>query len=83
MLHSVEGADQAKTYFCIEEITLLLSKYILARKDKLFDSRNMKIAHVQSDPLKAAFGVKAFHKCQIMKLLQLQLINSKDEKIGM
>ena len=81
VLHSVEGADQAKTYFCIEEITLLLSKYIIARKDKLFDSRNIKIALVQSDPLGAAFGVKAFHRCQIIKLLQSQLINSKDEQI--
>ena len=83
MLHSVEGVDQAKTFFCIEEITLLLSKYIIARKDKLFDSRNMKIAHVKSDRLGVAFGVKAFHTCQIIKLLQSQLINSKDEQIEM
>ena len=55
-------------------MTLLLSKYILARKKEIFDPRNIKLALVGNDPLGDAFGVKAFHRCQVNNLLRSQLI---------
>ena len=52
------------------QVTLLLSKYILARKDKIFDPRNIKLALVANDPIGEAFGVKAFHRCQVKYVLK-------------
>ena len=71
---SVEGANQSQTIFTYGEVTLLLSKYILARKETLFDHRNIKLVLVKEDPLGKAFGVSAFHRCQVNALLRSQLI---------
>ena len=59
------GTDPKQTIFSYEEVTLLLSKYILSRKDDIFDPRNIKLALVANDPIGDAFGVKAFHRCQV------------------
>ena len=56
------------------QVTLLLSKYILARKEKFFDQRNIKLAMVENDKIGEAFGVKAFHRCQVNNLLRQQLL---------
>ena len=56
------------------QVTLLLSTYILSHKEKFFDSRNIKLAIVAGDPLGEAFGVQAFHWCQVNNLLKSQLI---------
>jgi len=74
VVRSVPGTDQAKTVFTYEEVTLLLSKYILSRKDAIFDPRNIKLALVAKDPIGDAFGVRAFHRCQVNNLLRSQLI---------
>ena len=42
-------------------------------KKKFFDTRNIKLAMVQDDPLGEAFGVNAFHRCQVGNLLRNQL----------
>ena len=42
-------------------------------KKKFFDTRNFKLAMVQDDPLGEAFGVNAFHRCQVENLLRGQL----------
>jgi len=70
----VPGTDLKQTIFSYEEVTLLLSKYILSRKDDIFDPRNIKLALVANDPIGDAFGVKAFHRCQVNNLLRSQLI---------
>ena len=62
---------------------VLISKYILARKDEIFDARNIKVTLVETDPIGAALGVKSFHRCQIYTLVRSQLIpqeNSSCEK---
>ena len=73
VLRSVPGTDQTQTKFTFSEITDLTSKYILLRKDHIFDIRSIRIAIVQNDPLGVAFGVKAFHRNQIMALMLKQL----------
>ena len=65
----VEGVTKTKTIFTYEEVTLILSKYILSKKETLFDQRNIKLAIVKGDPLGEAFGVDAFHRCQVNALL--------------
>merc|ERR1719233_138374 len=70
----VPGTDLKQTIFSYEEVTLLLSKYILSRKDDIWDPRNIKLALVANDPIGDAFGVKAFHRCQVNNLLRSQLI---------
>ena len=61
-------------YFFFCQVTLLLSTYIFAHKEKFFDCRNIKLAMVAGDPLGEAFGVRAFHRCQVNNLLKNQLI---------
>ena len=39
---------------------------MLLKKNDLFDKRNVKLALVDKDPLGNVFGVKAFHRCQVM-----------------
>jgi len=74
MVPDLSSEDKIKTIFSYEEVTLLLSKYILSRKHQMFDHRNIKLAIVANDPLGVAFGVKAFHRCQVNSLLRSQLI---------
>ena len=74
VLGSAPGADPNKQIFSYEDVTILLSKYILSRKNTMFDPRNIKLALIADDPLGDAFGVKAFHRCQVNNLLKRQLI---------
>ena len=60
---------------------MLLSKYILSRKDEIFDPRNIKVALVGKDPIGEAFGVKAFHRCQVNSLLRSQLIPASNDSL--
>ena len=74
VLQMVPGIDNTKTVFSYEEITQLLSKYIISRKNDIFDPRNKLLALVANDPISLAFGVKSFHRCQVNNLLKHQLI---------
>ena len=74
VLQMIPGTDNTKTVFSYEEIKQLLSKYIISRKDDIFDPRNKKLALVANDPISLAFGVKSFHRCQVINLLKHQLI---------
>jgi hypothetical protein len=81
VLRKVNGVDQTQVVFSYRDVTLYLSKYILDNKDRFFDNRNIKIAHVETDPLGIAFNVKVFHRNQVTKLLRNQLIPFIDETI--
>ena len=74
VLRLVPGTDDSKIIFSYEEVTQILSKYILSRKDDILDPRNISLALVSDDPIGRAFGVRAFHRCQITDLLKKQLI---------
>lgn len=74
VVRSLPSTDPEQTVFTYEEVTLLLSTYILTHKEKFFDARNIKLAIVAGDPLGDAFGVQAFHRCQVNNLLKSQLI---------
>ena len=74
------NADQE--IFSYRQVTLLLSKYILAKKHNLFDPRNIMVALVAGDPLGKAFNVNAFHRCQVTGLLRTQLILVEGTKAG-
>ena len=83
VIRIVPETDQTKCIFTYKEVMVLISKYILARKDEIFDARNIKVALVETDPIGAALGVKSFHRCQINNLVRSQLIpleNSSCEK---
>ena len=69
----VPGIDLTQTEFSYSEVTILLSKYILSRKHDIFDSRNIKLALVANDPIGDAFGVKAFHRCQVKYVLTYKI----------
>ena len=49
--------DNSKVLFTYKEVTSHLSQYILDSKDRFFDDRNIKIAHVEQDILGIAFNV--------------------------
>ena len=84
VIRMVPETDQTKSIFTYNEVMVLISKYILARTDEIFDARNIKVALVETDPIGAALGVKSFHRCQINNLVRSQLTipleNSSCEK---
>ena len=69
----VPGIDLTQIEFSYSEVTLLLSKYIISRKDDIFDPRNNLLALVANDPIGDAFGVKAFHRCQVKYVLTYKI----------
>jgi len=52
-----------------QDISTNLSHYILARKEALFDNRNIMVAIVKNDPLGDVFKVRAFHRDQVSEFL--------------
>ena len=74
ILRTVEGCDQTKTIFSYKEILGLLSRYICSKTETIVDPRNVKMALVENDPLGKVFKVKAFHRCQVLTLLDQQLV---------
>ena len=69
-----EVQENKKEIFTYDEVAALLSTYILEKKEKLFDKRNIKIVHVEDDVLGRALGISAFHRSQLHNLLVSQLI---------
>ena len=69
-----EEKDRAKAAFKFQEVVHLLSKYLIRRKETLFDPRNTKVARVHRDPLgRALGGIVRFHRCQAENLLKAQM----------
>ena len=69
-----EEKDKEKVAFKFDEVFHLLFKYLIIRKDTLFDSRNMRIARIHRDPLvRVLGGITRFHICQAKNLLRAQL----------
>ena len=73
VIQSMEPANQTRSTYTFAEAAQLLSNYITARRERLVDERNPKVALVQNDPLGTAFNVSAFHKCQVKALISTQL----------
>ena len=67
-------ADANKSVFTYGELTSLISRYLLEKRQTLFDDRNIRIANLTNDPLGEVLGVLACHKSQVTRLLQEQLI---------
>ena len=67
------GANQRQNVFTLSEITFLFTQYILSRRNLIFDHRNKLVALVENDPLGKAFGVKAFHRDQALRLIHTQI----------
>lgn len=65
--------NQANRAVSFKEAAALLSKYIIQRKDHLFDVRNIMVALVENDLLGKVFGVKAFHRSQTAWFIKQQL----------
>jgi hypothetical protein len=74
LLSVVPSFDKTQTLFAYDEVTELLSKYILSKKDSIFDLRHVKLALVKNDPLGKVFAVDAFHRLQVTSMLRKQLI---------
>ena len=74
VLHLTPGVDRKQTTFTFSEVIRHLSSYILSKRDEIFDKRDIKIAIVKDDLLGIAFGVKAFHRNQVLSLMIKHLI---------
>ena len=60
--------------FTYSEAAGLLSKYIISKKDHIFDSRNIMVALVGQDRLGEVFDVTAFHRSQASMFLKKHLL---------
>ena len=67
------GANQRQDAFTLSEVTFLFTQYILSRRNLIIDPRNKLVALVENDPLGKAFGVKAFHRDQALRLIHTQI----------
>lgn len=76
VLKSVKYANNAKIVYTYQQIVNLTSKYILAKRNKLFDSRHVSICLSKDTPLGKALEVEAFHRCQVVQLIRDQLITT-------
>ena len=79
VLHLAPGANRGQATFTFSEIICLFSSYILSKREEIFDKRDIKIAIVRNDPLGIAFGVKAFHRNQVVSLIAKQLVPVNQE----
>ena len=69
-----EEKDRDKAAFTYEEVFHLFSKYLIRRRETLFDPRNIHVARVHQDPLgRVLGGIARFHRCQVPNLLRAQL----------
>ncbi len=69
-----ECEEKNKATFTYKEVVHLLFKYLLKRRETLFDPRNLKVVRVHEDPLgRALGGIARFHRCQVPNLLRAQL----------
>ena len=66
VLHTLPGVDKQRQVFKLREILQHLSTYICDNRSRFFDSRNISIVLCHKDLLGEAFGVKAFHRTQVM-----------------
>ncbi len=64
-----------KMLYAYKEVFELLSRYMLSKRDSMFDHRNIELALVSSDQLGVAFNLTAFHRSQITSLVRSQLIH--------
>jgi SWIB/MDM2 domain len=74
VLNKVPTFQCNEIFFSWKEICDCLSNYILQRKNYLFDPRNISIAFVKYDLLGHVFGVQAFHRYQVSKLLSKHVV---------
>jgi len=74
VLRTLDGVNRRQTVFPYREVANLLCRYIMKHKDKFFDLRNILVAMVEGDLLGAAFGVRAFARCQVTFLMRAQLV---------
>ena len=74
ILKTVPGANQEQETYSYKEITDLFSKYILERKNTIFDIRNVMVALIKNDPLGKIFNLQAFHRKQVESLIKEQMI---------
>ena len=73
VMQTLPNVNKDQRVFSYEEIVMNLSSYIMNKKHQFFDTRNVKLAMVKDDILGKAFGVDAFHRCQVHNLLRGQL----------
>ena len=74
VLLRTECEEKDKATFTYEEVVQLLFKYLLKRRETLFDPRNLQVVRVHDDPLgRALGGIARFHRCQVPNLLRAQL----------
>ena len=64
---------KCQTVYSYEEVTNAFFKYILSKRNQLFDPRNTEVVIIDNDPLVKCFKVNTFHNCQSMNLLRNQL----------
>ena len=72
----VPSLDPEVTIYTLDQAAKILSKYILLpeNKKRFFDDRNIKILHCEGTDLGRAFRVNAFHRSQVLSLLQSQIV---------
>ena len=67
-----------RTLYKYREIKMWTHQYLFTHQNRLFDQRNRNVALVAADPMGRAFGVRAFHRRQLVALMQQQLLPAEE-----
>lgn len=78
-----ENVPTLETVFTFLQLKAKLTKYVLSHIEehggtRMFDARHVLVCYCDGTLLGKAFGVKAFHRCQVRQLLLTQLIPVKN-----
>lgn len=72
VFRTLPGFNATQVSYLYKEVTSAMSAYIIKNKTTLFDYRNQFVCKCEGTLLGKAFGVKAFHRSQVSRLLRQQ-----------
>ena len=70
LLHVLNPGNLDTRHFTFYDIFALLSKYLISKRNQIFDRRNILVAIIKDDPLQSVFNVNAFSRSQVMQILK-------------
>ena len=73
LLHVLNPGNLDTRHFTFYDIFALLSKYLISKRNQIFDRRNILVAIIKDDPLRSVFNVNAFSRSQVMQILKKKM----------
>lgn len=73
LLHVLNPGNLDTRHFTFYDTFALLSKYLISKRNQIFDRRNILVAIIKDDPLRSVFNVNAFSRSQVTQILKKKM----------